>query len=234
MTSTPRPAALVTGGGAGIGAAVVDGLLQRGYAVTAVDVAFDSDEPRPDLVRVEADVRDEQRCRRIVDDIQGELQVLVIAAAVRPEAALLEQDVASFRNAAEVNVLGAFTVMQAAACVMPAGGSIVSVSSAAAYGKANVAAYGATKAALISLTTTAALELAERGIRANTVLPGTTDTAMLAGAAVGKSPDGGRRPRNTTGTVLTTTQVAEAIVRVALDPLISGAAVPIGLLPSQW
>ena len=61
-----------------------------------------------------------------------------------------------------------------------AGGSIINVSSVAALlGVATYAAYSASKAAVVSLTQTAAVELADKGIRVNCVCPGSIDTPML-------------------------------------------------------
>jgi 3-oxoacyl-[acyl-carrier protein] reductase len=236
MTPAPegRRVAVVTGGGAGIGAATVDCLLEHGYAVTALDVRFDQPLSHPDLDCKIVDLRDEDGCRRVIADIVGDLVVLVNCAAVRVESPVLELDADAFRTALDVNVVGAFTALRAAAERMVDGGSIVNVSSAAAYGKRNLAAYGASKAALISLTTTAALELAERGIRVNVVLPGTTDTAMLAASTATGTAPGRTHHRNTVGRVLAPREVAEGILRTAADPLLSGAVVPVGLLPYQW
>lgn len=233
-TTVHRGVAVVTGGGAGIGAATVSCFLERGYAVTALDLRFDRPDSHPQLDCKVMDIRDEVGCRRAIGAIAGNLSVVVNCAAVRVESPVLQLDADTLRAALEVNVVGALTTLRAAAERMPDGGSIVNVSSAAAYGRRNLAAYGASKAALISLTTTAALELAERQIRVNAVLPGTTDTAMLAAATATTTAPRGGSHRNRTGRVLAPKEVAEGILRTASDPLLSGAVIPLGLLPYEW
>jgi NAD(P)-dependent dehydrogenase (short-subunit alcohol dehydrogenase family) len=170
----------------------------------------------------------------MIEALRGDLQILVNVAAVRPEASLLDEDPDAFRLAMEVNLVAPFVLMQAAARRMEPGGSVVNVSSGAAYGKRNLAAYGASKAALISLTATAAMELDGLGIRVNAILPGTTDTPMLAGARSSAGHSDPRYPRNVGGRVLEADDVAGGIIRVATDPTLSGAVVPIGLLPASW
>jgi NAD(P)-dependent dehydrogenase (short-subunit alcohol dehydrogenase family) len=231
VSGTDQRSAIVTGGGAGIGAAVVAGLLERGYAVTAIDLRFDAELHDRRFLPVEADVRDEKRCRELVAST-ADLRLLVNCAAIRPAAPILDQDVEGFRAAVDVNLIAAFMLLQAAAKAMDAGGSIVNVCSAAAYGKRHLAAYGASKAGLVTLTKVAALELAERGIRVNAILPGTTDTPMLQQAR--RSSSGDKTPRNVTQQVLKPAEVAPTVVRVAEDPMLSGAVVPVGLLPFEW
>ena len=206
-------------------------LAQLGYTVTAVDRVFSAEVEHAGVTMVELDLRDTDRCEHLVAQVDDPLTVLVNAAAVRPSAPVLDQGLEGWRHAFEVNVLGAFTMLRAAARRMPEGGSIVNVASAAAYGKRNLVAYGATKSALISLSRTAALELDAQGVRVNAVLPGTTATPMLTEA--GENP-ARPRSRNIGGQVLTAEDVASAVVRVVRDPLISGAVIPVGLLPTEW
>src|SRR5262249_55015245 len=80
----------------------------------------------------------------------------------------------------DVDLLGAFFFIRAAAAKMGKGGAIVNVSSIHAVETTPlVAAYAAAKTALVSLTRSAALELKAKGIRVNAVLPGAVDTPML-------------------------------------------------------
>lgn len=232
-SSTSPGSAIVTGAAAGIGAATATALAEAGYQVTAVDRRFPGPVSGFGVRSVELDVRDHAACQELVAAVGADLSLLVNVAAVRPEAAVLDQDVEGWRTAIEVNVIGPFVLLQAAARTMRPGGSIVNVASGAAYGKPLLVAYGASKAALVSMSKTAAMELAAGGIRVNVVLPGTTETPMLTMASTYDSKHR-ERSRNTTGEVLSAEQVAAGVVRVAEDPLLSGSVVPVGLLPVAW
>lgn len=232
MTAT-APLAVVTGAGSGIGAATARALARQGYDVTAVDRQFSGEPGTPYTCRT-LDLRDSRACVEMIEALTGDLQILVNVAAVRPEASLLDEEPDAFRLAMEVNLVAPFILMRAAARRMEPGGSVVNVSSGAAYGKRNLAAYGASKAALISLTATAAMELDALGIRVNAILPGTTDTPMLAGARSSAGNSDRSYPRNVGGRVLEADVVAGGIIRVATDPTLSGAVVPLGLLPASW
>ena len=115
--------------------------------------------------------------------------MLVNGAGVGFRADVLETTLAQWSETFAVNVTAAFLLCQA---FLPhflanGGGTIVNVASVGGIiGIPNRAAYCASKAALISLTRSLTVEFAERGIRANCVAPGTTETPwvdrILAGA----------------------------------------------------
>ncbi|HXR27114.1 MAG TPA: SDR family oxidoreductase [Candidatus Baltobacteraceae bacterium] len=119
----------------------------------------------------------------------GRVDVLVNGAGVGFRADVLETTFAQWSETFAVNVTAAFLLCQA---FLPhflanGGGTIVNVASVGGLiGIPNRAAYCASKAALISLTRSLTVEFAERGIRANCVAPGTTETPwvdrILAGA----------------------------------------------------
>jgi 3alpha(or 20beta)-hydroxysteroid dehydrogenase len=89
----------------------------------------------------------------------------------------------AWRRAFDVNVTGALLGIQAIAPLMAEGGSIVNVCSVAALSGHVAAAYTASKWALRGLTRTASLDLADRGIRANAIMPGLVDTPMMDSAS---------------------------------------------------
>jgi NAD(P)-dependent dehydrogenase (short-subunit alcohol dehydrogenase family) len=233
---TPYRTAVVTGGGSGIGASLVRRLLDLEYAVTAVDVFFPEPVQHSRLVQRVADVRDLEQCQEIIDGVAGTLDLLVNLAAIRPAGPLLETGLEEWQACLDVNLTGAFVMMRTAGPKMTEqGGCIVNVSSAAAYGKRNLSAYGASKAGLISLTKTAAIEFADRGIRVNALLPGTTETQMLAAARnAGAGNPGTRAPRNFGGQTLSADAVADSVERIATTSLMTGAVIPVGLLPWEW
>ena len=112
----------------------------------------------------------------------GGLHGLVNNAGIYIPKTLMETDVALFDRHMRVNQLGCFLGMQA---VVPAmerggGGAIVNISSVAGLrGSPGAIAYSSTKWALRGMTKAAALDLAPRGIRVNSVHPGPIDTPML-------------------------------------------------------
>ena len=179
--------ALVTGGLGGIGWAVSTRFVAEGARVVVTDTAPD------DGGRVAAelgasgsyatlDVRSPEQWAAVVALIDG-LDVLVNNAGVWRPGALADVSVADARLMYEVNQLGCLLGMQAVADPMRAngGGAIVNVSSGAGTGGyPNQIAYGATKWAIRGMTKTAALELGRRGIRVNSVHPGSIDTPMTS------------------------------------------------------
>jgi 3alpha(or 20beta)-hydroxysteroid dehydrogenase len=112
----------------------------------------------------------------------GGLHGLVNNAGIYIPKALMDTDAALFERHMRINQLGCFLGMKA---VVPAmeqagGGSIVNISSTAGLrGSPNAIAYSATKWALRGMTKAAAIDLAPRGIRVNSVHPGPIDTEML-------------------------------------------------------
>ncbi len=190
--------ALVTGAASlrGQGAAEARLLAEAGAAVVLADV--DDEEgaataaaigERAAYVRL--DVTDERQWDAVVRDVvgaHGRLDVLVNNAGVWHAGTLADTTPAEYRRVVEINQVGVFLGMRAAAAVMrPAGrGSIVNVSSNAGLrvGLPNIAggraqAYVASKWAVRGMTKAAALELAPFGIRVNSIHPGPTDTPMI-------------------------------------------------------
>jgi len=235
LRTAPFRTALVTGAGSGIGAAVVARLLAGGTEVVALDRSF-GDLPDDGAKRVTGDVTVAADRERAVAAVGDRLDLLVNAAAVRPTGPLTGTGEDDWNRCFAVNVTAAAALLAAAAPVLSDDrGSVVNVASAAAYGRRSLGAYGSSKAALISLSRTAATEFAERGIRVNVVLPGTTDTGMLVSArASGTGTGDDRSPRNLGGRVLSAAGVADTLLQVAGAALVTGAVVPVGLLPWEW
>jgi 3alpha(or 20beta)-hydroxysteroid dehydrogenase len=112
----------------------------------------------------------------------GGLHGLVNNAGIYQPATLLETDAALFERHMRVNQLGCFLGMKAVAPLMErsGGGSIVNISSVAGLrGSPGAIAYSATKWALRGMTKAAAIDLAPRKVRVNSVHPGPIDTDML-------------------------------------------------------
>jgi len=112
----------------------------------------------------------------------GGLHGLVNNAGIYQPNTLMETDVALFERHMRVNQLGCFLGMKAVVPLMErsGGGSIVNISSVAGLrGSPGAIAYSATKWALRGMTKAAAIDLAPRKIRVNSVHPGPIDTEML-------------------------------------------------------
>jgi NAD(P)-dependent dehydrogenase (short-subunit alcohol dehydrogenase family) len=111
----------------------------------------------------------------------GSLDILVNNAGIDYVSDLYDTEIDDVRRVLEVNFVGAFRLLQAAARKMRGrGGSIVNVSSRTALvGVPSMAIYGASKGALTSLTRGAAIDLAGDLIRVNAVAPGFTETPLM-------------------------------------------------------
>jgi NAD(P)-dependent dehydrogenase (short-subunit alcohol dehydrogenase family) len=184
-----RRVALVTGAAGDIGAAVAHRLARDGAIVALVDLpaagsrlATAADACRgagPVPLVVPCDVTDHAAVGDAVARVTSELgapDLVVTCAGVQGTfAPLPDQPVDDLRRVLEVNVVGTFTVLAAAARAMRdagRGGAMVTVASMAAVsGAPNMAAYAASKAAVLGLTRTAAKDLAPAGIRVNAVSP---------------------------------------------------------------
>lgn len=184
--------ALVTGGGAGIGAATSALFATEGAAVVLVDrdaralerTAQDirAAHPAARVATHAADVTDPDGTIAAVELAQdrfGGLDVLVANAAMRNYSAVAQATPAEWRQVLEVNLVAAAQYARTALPLLRRSGrgSIVLVSSCyAVTGRKGMAIYDATKAALLALARTLAHEEAAHGVRANCVLPGSTLT----------------------------------------------------------
>jgi NAD(P)-dependent dehydrogenase (short-subunit alcohol dehydrogenase family) len=133
-----------------------------------------------------ADVRYEDDVRSLIDKTVsrfGRLDVAVNNAATEgPRGLVTEETAESYAATFDTNVLGVLLSMKHELRVMLAqrSGSIVNVSSAyGRIGAPGATVYVASKHAVEGMTKSAALEVAETGVRVNVVAPGTTDTGML-------------------------------------------------------
>jgi meso-butanediol dehydrogenase/(S,S)-butanediol dehydrogenase/diacetyl reductase len=167
--------ALITGGGAGIGAATGKLFVREGARVLLVDQVKKGSIFKADVS--DAEVADE--AVKFALKKFGRLDILVNNAAMRNYSAVANATPEEWRAVLEVNLLGAANYCRAAlpALRRAGNGSIVNVSSCYALtGRKGMAIYDASKAALIALTRTLAHEEAAHGIRANAVCPGSTYT----------------------------------------------------------
>jgi 3-oxoacyl-[acyl-carrier protein] reductase len=173
--------ALVTGAGAGIGAAVARRLADEGMNVAVVDRDAEAAEAiaasLTGAIGLGADVADADAVRAAVDTAAtefGALHVIVNNAGIIRPAMLHKMELDAWRSVLDVHLGGTFNVMQAALQHLPDDGSgriINSTSAAGLVGTIGQANYSAAKAGIIGLTKSGAKELAKRSITCNAVAP---------------------------------------------------------------
>ena len=190
-----RPAALVTGGGRGIGRAICLELAKAGfdvcinYAASSAAAEQTAEECKAfgvQAVALQADVTNPAECQTLVDTAAktfGQLDVLVNNAGVNADKLILRMQEADFDKVIDTNLKGAFFCSKAACKLMMRQryGRIINLSSVVGlHGNAGQSNYAASKAGLIGLTKSLAKEFAARGVTVNAVAPGFIETDMTA------------------------------------------------------
>jgi len=192
---------LITGAASGIGHATALRIASEGGRVFCVDVQADAVEETAkqagelgaEAVAAVCDVSDEEAVARTVAacvDRFGRLDSLCHVAGILRFSHLHEMDTETWRRIQSINLDGTFFMCRAALPhLLESQGNIVNVSSVAAKaGLAYGAAYAASKGGVLSFTKTLAVEYGKRGVRANSVCPGSIKTPMTRGGA-GLPPD---------------------------------------------
>ena len=164
--------AIVTGGAAGIGRAIVQRFEAEGTKV----VVFDLNGPE------KVDITDYEAVKSAVERA-GPVDILVNNAGWDTFKPFLKTDPAFWQKIISINLVGPMNLMH---CVLPGmvargGGKVVNIASdAGRVGSSGEGPYSACKGGIIAMTKTLARELATKGVRLNTVCPGLTQTNMLA------------------------------------------------------
>lgn len=218
---------LVTGAAQGIGFAITQAFLREGATVLATDLRLEALQATGLTGNVrfaQLDVTDVAAARDVIASV-GEIDVLVNCAgfvAVGDALSCSEQDL---RRSLEINVMSVFNLSQA---VLPGmiergRGHIINIASVVSTTKTapNRFAYASSKAAVLAMTKSIALDYVSKGIRCNSISPGTVDTPSLHDRiSSGQDPETLRNQmiaRQPMGRFGSTAEIAETAVFLASE-----------------
>jgi NAD(P)-dependent dehydrogenase (short-subunit alcohol dehydrogenase family) len=193
-------AALVTGGGSGLGRATAAKLASLGAKVAILDInagAARETAAKIGGVAIACDVADADQTAAAIAEArskQGPARILINCAGIAPARRVVGRDgpipLDDFIRVVNVNLVGTFNAIRLAAHAMSTldpledgeRGVIVSTASVAAYdGQIGQAAYSASKGGVVSMILPIARELSQFGIRLCAVAPGIFNTPMVGG-----------------------------------------------------
>jgi len=191
-------AALVTGGGSGLGAATAEKLAAAGAKVALLDVNMDAAKAVAGKIgglAIKCDVSSAEATEAAIKEAHaqhGAARIVVNCAGIGEAKRIVGREgpmpLAEFERTIRINLIGTFNAMRLAAADMQslppleAGerGIIIMTASVAAFeGQIGQAAYSASKGGIVSLVLPAARELAQFGIRVTAIAPGIFHTPML-------------------------------------------------------
>ena len=190
-------AAIVTGGGVGIGAAIAKAFVNEGAKVLITGrrkeklEEFSAQFPEDSIAWYAGDVSKIEDCEAMVNAAVtkfGKLDVLVNNAGIDTPGSVTDIPLQDWYDVVNTNLMGPFylTRLSIPKMIEQGGGSIINISSLAGVRAIpGMPAYCTTKAALIGLTNSVALDYGDKGIRINSISPGATATDMMKTSMAG-------------------------------------------------
>ena len=194
--------AVITGGASGLGGATADNIIKHGGKVTIIDIQEELGMKKAEKLGsncqyLNVDITNEDLVSESFKTIlknTGSINLTVNCAGIGSPSKVLNKEgtcpLNLFSKIINVNLIGTFNTLKAAANIMQANniennssrGVIINTASIAAYdGQIGQAAYSASKGGIIGMTLPIARELARQSIRVNTIAPGLFETPLLAG-----------------------------------------------------
>ncbi len=185
--------ALVTGGDSGIGRAAAIAYAKEGADVAinylpseqkdAEEVAKVIEKAGQKAILIPGDISDEEFCKEMVDEANASLGGIDILALVAGKQVakedILEITTEQLTATFATNVFSLFWIVKAALPLLPAGATIITTSSIQAFQPSpTLIDYASTKSAIVAFTRALAKQVAEKGIRVNSVAPGPIWTAL--------------------------------------------------------
>jgi NAD(P)-dependent dehydrogenase (short-subunit alcohol dehydrogenase family) len=191
-----RQIAVVTGGASGLGSAVVNRFVKKGYIVVVVDIEAEKGEEVERNHREEGgdvhfftgNVTDQENVKQVAVSIAeklGSIDILVNAAGIIRRTPAIQLTGAELEAVLHVNLNGSIYMSQAVQPYMEkaGGGAIVNFGSMLAhYGSENLLSYAASKGGIVQVTKCLAVDWAKNRIRVNAVSPGYIETPLSSGA----------------------------------------------------
>ncbi|MFF0559716.1 SDR family oxidoreductase [Streptomyces sp. NPDC020472] len=213
---------VVTGGRRGLGAALVDEVLERGASKVYSTARSAHVDGRPRVVTVPLEVRSEESVAALAE-LAADAEIVFNNAGVLLPAPLLTGDVERAAETFDVNVFGPLRVARAFAPVLAAngGGALVNMHSVLSW-LAGAGAYGASKAAAWSLTNSLRLELAPQHTHVLGVHAGFIDTEMVSALERSKAKPADVAARIVDGLEAGEVEVLADDVSVAVKAALSG------------
>lgn len=194
--------AVVTGGGTGIGLAIVRRLSEAGARVLVADI--DAEGARAALAEMDAgmeaaitrcDVSREEDVGHMTAaavETLGGIDILVNNAGIYPRRPLAETSAGDFQQVLAVNLTGTFLCSREVSARMieqRQGGSIINMGSIDSVHPSadGLSAYDASKGGVLTLTKSLARELGKHGIRVNAIAPGGIATQAIRSHVAGQA-----------------------------------------------